>query len=76
MPIVSHIPTTTLNTLTSITWFPSTLQIAFMPSLQIAFYIGALFCIIAAIFSALRGKTYIYEDEILKDNTGEEILLN
>ena len=73
MPIVSHIPNSTLNTLTSITWFPSTLQIAFMPSLQTAFYIGALFCIVAAIFSALRGKTYIYEDEILEDNTKEEI---
>ena len=44
-----------------------------MPSLQTAFYIGALFCIIAAIFSALRGKTYIYEDEIQENKTEEEI---
>jgi len=72
-PIVSHIPHSTLNTLTSITWFPSTLATAFMPSLQTAFYIGALFCIIAAIFSALRGKTYIYENEIQENNSEEEI---
>ncbi len=70
-PLIYHIPNATLNTLTSITWFPSTLQVAFMPSLQITTYIGALFCVVAAIFLALRGKTYIYDDKIQENNFEE-----
>jgi hypothetical protein len=33
--IVANIPDSILNTLTGTTWFPSTLAIAFIPSLQI-----------------------------------------
>lgn len=66
--IVTSIPHSTLNTLTGTTWFPSTLANAFLPSLQISFYIGATFCAIAAILSALRGKKYIHEHEALKDS--------
>ena len=62
----SHIPHSTLNTLTGTTWFPSTLANAFMPSLQTSFYIGAILSAIAAILSALRGGKYIHEDEIIK----------
>ena len=68
-PIVASIPSSTLSVLTGTTWFPSTLAIAFMPSLQIAFYIGATFCAIAAILSALRGQKYIHEHEILKTSS-------
>ncbi len=59
--LVSSIPSSTLTTLTGTTWFPSTLANAFLPSLQISFYIGAAFCAIAAILSALRGEKYIHE---------------
>src|SRR5664280_2893001 len=62
--LVSTIPHATLNTLTGTTWFPSTLENAFMPSLRISFIIGAIFCLIAALLSALRGKSYIHEDEV------------
>jgi MFS family permease len=62
--LVSAIPHATLNTLTGTTWFPSTLENAFMPSLRISFIIGAIFCLIAALLSALRGKSYIHEDEV------------
>ena len=65
-PFVASIPSSTLSVLTGTTWFPSTLATAFMPSLQIAFYIGAAFCAIAAVLSALRGQKYIHEHEILK----------
>ena len=41
--IVATIPKSTLNTLTGTTWFPSTLANAFLPSLRISFYIGAVF---------------------------------
>lgn len=67
--IVATIPKVTLNTLTGTTWFPSTLANAFLPSLRISFIIGAAFCIIAAILSALRGEKYIHEHEALKTDS-------
>ena len=68
-PLVAHIPQTTLNTLTGITWFPQTLQNAFVPSLRTSFYIGALLSVLAAILSALRGGKYIHEHEIIRTST-------
>jgi hypothetical protein len=59
--------------LTGTTWFPSTLANAFLPSLRTSFYIGAIFCIIAAILSALRGEKYIHEHEVLKTNTETDL---
>ncbi|MGA2677594.1 MAG: MFS transporter [Methanobacterium sp.] len=73
-PLVAHIPHSTLNTLTGITWFPSTLQNAFIPSLRISFYVGAIISAIATILSALRGGKYIHEDKPLK--TGSKADLN
>lgn len=67
--LVASIPPSTLNTLTGTTWFPSTLATAFSPSLRISFYIGALFCAIAAVLSALRGEKYIHEHEELKNRS-------
>lgn len=64
--IVASIPQSTMTTLTGTTWFPSTLATAFMPSLKISFYIGAIFCALAAILSALRGENYIHEHETLE----------
>ncbi len=68
-PIVAHIPQATLNTLTGTTWFPQTLQNAFVPSLRTSFYIGALLSVIAAILSVLRGEKYIHEHEIIRTST-------
>jgi MFS family permease len=67
--VVAKIPNATLNTLTGTTWFPSTLANAFLPSLRISFIIGAVFCTIAAILSALRGEKYIHEEEVLKTDS-------
>jgi MFS family permease len=72
-PIVAHIPQATLNTLTGTTWFPSTLENAFIPSLRTSFYIGALLSAIAAILSVLRGEKYIHEHEILKTDSKDDI---
>jgi hypothetical protein len=69
--VVAHIPNTILNTLTGITWFPSTLANAFLPSLQTSFIIGAILSAIAAILSALRGERYIHDDQIIKDSKSE-----
>jgi len=74
-PIVAAIPQSTLNTLTGTTWFPSTLANAFVPSLRISFIIGAAFCSIAAILSALRGEKYIYEHEVIKENAKSDLNL-
>ena len=71
--IVATIPKATLTTLTGTTWFPSTLANAFLPSLQISFIIGAVFCSLAAILSALRGEKYIYEDEMIKNTSKSDI---
>jgi MFS family permease len=71
--IVAAIPKATLNTLTGTTWFPSTLANAFLPSLRISFYIGAIFCVISAILSALRGEKYIHEYEVLKTNSKTDL---
>lgn len=61
--IVASIPSSTITMLTGMTWFPSTLATAFMPSLQTSFYIGAILSAIAAVLSALRGERYIHEEE-------------
>jgi MFS family permease len=72
-PLVAHIPQTTLNTLTGTTWFPQTLQNAFVPSLRTSFYIGAILSVIAAILSVLRGEKYVHEHEIIKTKTNVEL---
>lgn len=71
--VVSQIPSATLTTLTGTTWFPSTLSEAFMPSLQISFYIGAVFCGLSALLSALRGKKYIHEMEVIKISPDDDV---
>jgi EmrB/QacA subfamily drug resistance transporter len=68
-PIVAFIPHSTFNTLTSTTWFPSTLQNAFVPSLRTSYYIGAIIVTIAAILSALRGGTFIHEDKVIENKS-------
>jgi MFS family permease len=72
-PIVAAIPQSTMTTLTGTTWFPSTLANAFLPSLRTSFYIGAIFCALAAILSALRGEKYIHEKEVLKKGSKANI---
>jgi EmrB/QacA subfamily drug resistance transporter len=61
--VVSTISPGTIAILTGKTWFPTTLAQAFMPSLRLSFYIGAVISFIAAILSALRGAVYINEYE-------------
>jgi len=53
--VVATISPETIKTLTGTTWFPTTLAKAFMPSLRLSFYFGAILSIIAAFFSAMRG---------------------
>ena len=73
--LTAIIPVSTLNTLTGITWFPSTLANAFLPSLGTSFYIGAIISAIAAILSALRGEKYIHKDKELKTRSKDDLKL-
>jgi len=61
--VAAMIPSSTQATLEGTTWFPQTFATAFMPSLRISFYIGAALSLGAALLSALRGETYIHDDE-------------
>ena len=67
--VVSHIPNSILNILTGITWFPSTLANAFLPSLQTSFIIGAILSATGALLSALRGERYIHDEIIIDEET-------
>ncbi len=71
---VASIPSGTLTTLTGTTWFPQTLADAFMPALRMSFYIGAVFCALAAILSGLRGANYVHEVQVVdvESNSGLE----
>ena len=59
--VVSSITPSTLATLTGTTWFPTTLAQAFLPSLKLSFYLGAVLAGVAAILSAARGPRYIHD---------------
>lgn len=59
--VIGMIAPATIATLTGVIWFPTTLAQAFMPSLALAFYIGAALSVIAAILSAMRGGKYVHE---------------
>jgi MFS family permease len=69
--VVAMIPAATKTTLTGTTWFPTTLADAFMPSLRMAFIIGAIFSGIAAILSAMRGEKYIHGMEVESEAKSE-----
>ncbi|QIW23564.1 MFS transporter [Sulfolobus sp. S-194] len=64
--IVNSIPPSALATITGKYWFPTVIAPAFMDSLKIAFYFSATLVFIAAVISALRGRTVIYERDIMK----------
>jgi hypothetical protein len=59
--VVASLSQATIATLTGITWFPTTLAQAFMPSLGASFYFGAVISLAAAALSALRGPQDRYE---------------
>jgi EmrB/QacA subfamily drug resistance transporter len=59
--VVGVIAPATMATLTGILWFPTTLAQAFMPSLALAFYVGAALSIIGAVLSFMRGEKYVHE---------------
>ena len=63
--LLGSIPSSTITTLTSLTWFPNAIAPAFMSSLAEAFYVSAGLTAAAAVASALRGKRFVYEEDVL-----------
>jgi len=51
----------TITTLEGLHWFPQAIRGAFMSSVEVAFYISAALCCLAAAASALRGKRYLHD---------------
>jgi len=68
--VVSSIPASAIQAMTGKFWFPSVIAPAFMDSLKIAFYFSATLVFVATVISALRGKTVIYERDMV--NTLQE----
>lgn len=62
LSVTGTIAPATLALLTGVTWFPTTLAQAFMPSLAMTFSIGALLSVIAAILCARGGAKYVHGD--------------
>ena len=60
---VAAISPATITVLTGTTWFPTTLANAFMPSLRISFYIGALLSVIAAVLASMTGSRFVHEEQ-------------
>lgn len=57
--VITQIPSATLQLMDGLTWFPQTLAPAFMGSLKVAFYVGMILSLFAALISVLRGKRYV-----------------
>jgi EmrB/QacA subfamily drug resistance transporter len=67
-PMATLIPTAALHQLSAAaqanllgkSFFPNLISAPFMVGLHAAFYISAFLCLVAAIASLMRGKTYVY----------------
>ena len=59
--VTGTIAPATLVLLTGVTWFPTTLATAFMPSLATTFIFGAILSLIAAALCARGGERYVHE---------------
>ncbi|MBP2133265.1 MFS family permease [Methanomicrobium sp. W14] len=74
--LVAGISSATIATLTGVNWFPETLAVAFMPSLDLSFYIGAALSFIAALLCSMRGNKYIEEIDGTGYRTGSKNISN
>lgn len=65
------VPQSVLTQMEGLTWFPKTLAPAFMSSLRVAFYVGMVLSLLAALISVIRGKRYVdSEAEYVADMDG------
>ena len=59
--LLHSLPGASVNYMEGLTWFPTAIAPAVMSALRLAFYFGAAMAGLAAVFSVMRGKIYIYE---------------
>ncbi|MDO9325882.1 MAG: MFS transporter [Methanoregula sp.] len=77
LAMTASVSPTTLAILTGVTWFPTTLAHAFMPSLASTFIFGAILSLIAAGLCTRGGERYVHEihapaQEEQKSGTGTQ----
>ncbi|MCL4328144.1 MAG: MFS transporter [Candidatus Thermoplasmatota archaeon] len=58
--VLSQLPPSTVKLITSPTFFPNAIASSFMIGLREALYIAVIISLIAAFFSAMRGKRYVH----------------
>lgn len=66
--LVNSLSSSSVSYMSGAIWFPTTIAPSVMSALREAFYFGALMAGTAAVFSVLRGKTFIYELNEPTDN--------
>ncbi|MCG3109134.1 putative multidrug resistance protein MdtD [Metallosphaera sp. J1] len=69
--VASSITSSVISTITANTWFSNVIAPAFMKALKIAFFTASGLSFAAAIASALRGKTVIYEERVVETTKGQ-----
>jgi ABC-type antimicrobial peptide transport system permease subunit len=65
--LLNAMPKATIDFLTGSSFFPNAISSPFMAALRVAFIIGAVMCVIAAVCSALRGKKYVNDQPKLPE---------
>jgi len=60
LSVTGTIAPATLVVLTGVTWFPTMLAGAFMPSLATTFIVGAVISLVAAVMCAKGGEKYVH----------------
>lgn len=68
--VVNSIPQSTLNLITSKTWFPTVIAGPFMEALRDSFYLGIVLSLSASIVSYMRGNPVVYSEV---DTIGTEV---
>jgi len=58
--VLSHLPASSVSTLTGRAFFPTLLEKPFASGLTLAFTFGAIACALAGLASLLRGKKYVH----------------
>src|SRR5271157_1296302 len=61
--VITSISPSIITVLTGSTWFPTTLGLAFMPSLRVSFYIGAVLSLIAGLLSLMAGARIVQKPD-------------
>lgn len=65
-PFDSQIPKSAAHIIYGSTYYPGILSAPFKHGISIAFTFAAVFCVIAALVSALRGKKYVHVEKTLE----------